>query len=403
MLGKVILLGLVLGGSIVLAGCMRRYAINHHLIDQPNHRSSHTVPTPRGGGLAIVIPFLLAVAYLGVSNSLDWEFAIALLGGGVVVAAIGYLDDLNDLAPPVRLAGHFVAATWAVFWIGGMASVDLGFATVRWGVIGHILSVVGIVWMLNLYNFMDGIDGIASSETVIVAGFAGLLLFSAGADGLAWSVWILAAACLGFLFWNWPPAKIFLGDVGSSFLGFILASLAIASAKETDVSLWSWLILLGVFIVDATVTLVRRMFNGQKWYQAHCSHAYQHAASILSSHLKVTIGVVLVNVLWMLPLAWLANARAEYAIPVTAFALLPLLWLSFKLGAGLSDRPSSDERPRASSLLSIFGDSSTRRFLTGRELSSGRSSDHPSHDPLPLTPAHSHPNPPTHSQHGAES
>src|SRR5690606_7293985 len=135
----------------------------------------------------------------------------------------------------------------------------------------------GIVWMINLYNFMDGIDGIAATETVMVCALAGILLLASGASIIAWTAWALAAACLGFLRWNWAPAQIFMGDVGSGFLGYCIAMLAIVSSREGSFPLWVWLILLGAFVVDAGVTLLRRMKQRLKWYEAHHSHAYQHA------------------------------------------------------------------------------------------------------------------------------
>ena len=330
-------LGLILLAllSFLLVVIVRRWAIRQHMVDQPNYRSSHSVPRPRGGGLAIVVSFLLALSYLALVGQLDVETFLALAGGGALVAAIGYRDDRRDLPARVRLIGHFAAAIWATAWIGGIPSLDLGFTVLHWGWVGYAVSVVGIVWLLNLYNFMDGIDGIAASEAVFVAGTGGVLLLSSDARGLGLTSLSLAAACVGFLFWNWPPAKIFMGDVGSGFLGYVLAVLAIASDQTTDVSLWVWLVLLSVFVVDATVTLLRRLLQREKVYQAHRSHAYQHITALLGSHVKVTLGVAGINCLGLLPLALIAWNWPNAAPVTAAIAVLLLTSLAIFFNAGV--------------------------------------------------------------------
>ncbi len=335
MLTGLIILGAALVGTTILTGWTRRYAIRHRLIDRPNERSSHSIPTSRGGGLAIVITFLLVLLYFALTGELETRAFWAFTGGGLLVAAIGYADDRHDLPALVRLPGHFAAAIWATAWIDGIPSLDLGFATLHWGWLGYGVSVLGIVWLLNLYNFMDGIDGLAASEAVFVAGIAGLWLISDGADALGWSALALAAACVGFLFWNWPQAKIFMGDVGSGFLGYVLGVLAIISARQSDVSLWVWLLLLSVFIVDATITLLRRLMQGKKVYEAHRSHAYQHVTTMLDSHSKVTLGIIGIDVVFLTPLALLAWQIPELAVPITAVTVLPLAVVALRLNAGL--------------------------------------------------------------------
>src|SRR5690606_17291136 len=174
---------------------------------------------------------------------------------------------------------------------------------------GHALAALYLVWLLNLYNFMDGIDGIASVEAICVAlGGALVYLLSVSASGVAASGgWLppvlLAAAVAGFLVWNFPPARIFMGDAGSGFIGIVLGVLSIQAAAMQPALLWCWLILLGVFVVDATQTLLRRLLRGEKVYEAHRSHAYQFAARACGRHLPVTLAVLALNVLWLLPVA----------------------------------------------------------------------------------------------------
>ena len=328
------ILAVVLGSSVSLTGWVRHYALRKGMLDHPNHRSSHSVPTPRGGGLAFVVVYLAALSFLALQGDIAARTYVALVGGGFVVAGIGYWDDRQSLSPQVRVLGHLLAAAWAIIWLGGMPPLALGVTTVHWGLLGHLVGIVGLAWMINLFNFMDGIDGIAGSEAAFVAVTGGTFLAADGSGGLAWVAWMLAAVSIGFLFWNWSPAKIFMGDVGSGFLGFILASLAIAGAREYLASLWLWLILLGVFIVDATTTLIRRMIQGEKWYKPHRSHAYQHAALCCCSHQRITLGVLAINLLWLLPWAIIGWQWPQLVIPVTVVSLIPLVWVAVRLGAG---------------------------------------------------------------------
>jgi Fuc2NAc and GlcNAc transferase len=284
--------------------------------------------------LAIVITFLAALSYLYLSEQLEDRIFLALAGGGILVAAIGYWDDHKDISPKTRILGHFAAAIWGTIWIGGIPQLDIGFATLDWNWLGYIVSVVGIVWLLNLYNFMDGIDGIAASEAIFAAGVGGALLANAGADGLSLAAVALAAACTGFLFWNWPKAKIFMGDVCSGFLGYTLAIFAIVSDQDTDISLWIWLLLLCVFVVDSTVTLLRRLMRGEKVYEAHRSHAYQHATTLVNSHLKVTLSVMGINLLFLLPLALITLDRPEVALATALVGVASLSFLAIYFNAG---------------------------------------------------------------------
>src|SRR5207253_4103825 len=253
---------------------LRRYALAKSLMDIPNERSSHSVPTPRGGGVAFVVAFALALPVLTAFGLLSAPALIGLLGSGLLVAVIGFADDHGHIAAKWRLLGHFIAAGWALFWLNGLAPISLFGVLVDLSVIGNILALIYLVWMLNLYNFMDGIDGLASAEAISVCLGICLVYWLGGNTNLMWAPLILAGAVAGFLCWNFPPAKIFMGDAGSGFLGIVLGGLVLHAAWEKPELLWSWLILLGVFIVDATWTLVRRLVRGDKVYQAHRSHGY---------------------------------------------------------------------------------------------------------------------------------
>jgi len=335
--------------SWVLTGFLRRYALAKNLIDIPNERSSHSLPTPRGGGVAIVLSFL---AMLLVLNRVGWlsnPSYLALLGAGGGVALTGFLDDHGHIAARWRLLVHFAAAVWGLYWLGGLPPLIAFGAVLDLGWLGAVGAALYLVWLLNLYNFMDGIDGLAGVEAVTVCCSAALWIGLVVPDSNAWLLPVLlAAAALGFLVWNFPPARIFMGDAGSSFLGIMLALLSLQSAWLAPRLLWVWLILLGVFIVDASVTLCRRVVRGEKFYQAHRNHAYQYASRCLGAHRPVTLAVCAINMLWLTPVAGLVALEIVDGLVGFIVAYLPLVWLAYRYQAG--DRQAQALRSEIDSL-----------------------------------------------------
>src|SRR5450830_912859 len=320
--------------SLLLTSALRRYALSKSLIDVPNARSSHTVPTPRGGGVAIVLSFLLLVPLLSIFSLLPWASAWGLIGAGAGVAVLGFLDDHGHIAARWRLLGHFSAAVWALFWLGGIPPLTIMGVVFDMGWIGVLLSLFYLVWMLNLYNFMDGIDGLASVEAIAVCLSASLIYVLMGFSSLAWAPLLLSFTVAGFLYWNFPPAKIFMGDAGSGFLGVTLGILSLYAAWTNPLFLWAWLILLGVFIVDASFTLIRRLLRGDKVYEAHRSHAYQYASRQYRGHFPVTVAVSLINIFWLLPLSVAVSfQRVDPALGLI-IAYIPLLFFAVKYKAG---------------------------------------------------------------------
>ncbi|NQD58577.1 glycosyltransferase family 4 protein [Pseudomonas sp. CM25] len=320
--------------SLVLTAGLRRYALARSVIDVPNARSSHTVPTPRGGGVAIVLTFLLGVVGLMPSGVEQISTLLALGGGGALIAVIGFMDDHGHIAARWRLLGHFVAAAWMLGWLGGLPPLMMFGWTLDMGWLGGLLASVYLVWLLNLYNFMDGIDGIASVEAITACLGAAWLYWLSGLGATAVLPLLLAAAVAGFLYWNFPPAKIFMGDAGSGFIGIVLGGLSLQAAWVSPPMFWCWLILLGVFIVDATYTLVRRLLRGDKVYEAHRSHAYQFASRAYGKHLPVTVAVAALNVCWLLPIAYcVARLGLDGALGVV-LAYIPLIVLAVRFRAG---------------------------------------------------------------------
>lgn len=335
---------LLVTGIVVIGGvltCLVRYlSLRFAILDLPNQRSSHDNPTPRGGGLAIVGAFLLGLFLMVYFGRMPWPgFAAVLVLSSLLVAGIGFWDDLCHLSALARIAVHFLAALLLLGWGGWDGGLSLNFWVLPFPqLLLGVLLLLAVLWSLNLFNFMDGIDGLAGGEATFVAGAAGLFLILGGAESEGLLLLLLAASCLGFLLWNWPPARIFMGDVGSGFLGFVLAALALWTAVFTrHLPLECWLILPAVFLTDATVTLGRRMWRREKWYDAHRSHAYQHAAVKYRSHLRVTMAVMVINFFWLLPLSFLCVIFPGFRVTLTIIAYLPLLFLAFKFKAGLGN------------------------------------------------------------------
>jgi len=320
--------------SLVLTWCLRRYALIRKIVDIPNARSSHQIPTPRGGGLAFIITFLVALPVIAYSGFVVSPVGGALVGAGLLVAALGFFDDHGHVAAHMRLLGHFSASIFALYWLNGMPSISFGEWTISSGLLLNCLAVMYLVWLLNLYNFMDGIDGLAGVEALSVCLGGAFIYWLHGDYALIGLPMVLAAAVAGFLWWNFPSARIFMGDVGSGFLGLILGILSIQAATVNARYFWSWLILLGIFIVDATVTLLFRLVRGCKLYEAHCSHAYQHAVRYFNGHVGVTLSVLIVNLFWLLPMAVFV-AKASLSSPAgLLIAYLPLVILAIGFKAG---------------------------------------------------------------------
>ena len=283
--------------SLVLTYLYRQYAIHKAILDLPNLRSSHLIPTPRGGGLAIAITLYSGFVLLFVNGHINHALFMALLCG-IPISIIGFIDDLKGLRPIVRSLVQFGCAILALYFLGGLNYLDLGFVVIRWTWLLTILAVFGIIWSINLFNFLDGTDGYIGTEIVFVGSSFCLLTMDL-------SPLIMAISVLGFLIWNWPKAKIFMGDVGSTLLGFIVAIMVIYYQNERQVSIIVSLILTSVFWFDATVTLFRRLINKEKLNEAHRKHAYQRIVQAGYSHQKTVLWALAINFAGF-GLAWLA-------------------------------------------------------------------------------------------------
>jgi Fuc2NAc and GlcNAc transferase len=320
-----------------LTAWLLRHPAIGRLADQPNARSSHRVPTPRGGGFGIVTATTAGIIGLYLTGRLAAPVAVALSIGALAVAAVGFWDDVRSAPVAIRMGIHFGAAILAVACLaGGLRQIQVGGHILELGAAGPLIGVLAIVWTLNLFNFMDGIDGIAASEAAFVLlAAAGIEWWHSPLPGFQTAPALIAAgACLGFLVWNWSPASIFMGDIGSGYLGYLIAVIALESMRRGATGIFVWLILGGVFFVDATLTLSRRVLRGEAVYHAHRTHAYQWLARRWGSHAAVSTAVAIVNVAWLLPCAIFAARDPASAAWICAVALLPLAATALLCGAG---------------------------------------------------------------------
>ena len=314
--------------TLILGGIFYRYNNIPNLIDVPNSRSSHASPTLKGGGVVIMftfIAFLMGLYYLDILSS---KIYLDLVMCSCVIGLVGFMDDIKEVNPRIRLLMHFLTAAIGLYLLNGFKEVLFLGDTVNLGLLGNVLAMIYIVWFLNLYNFMDGIDGIASLQAITVCGAFAFINFWIFPSFDLWKVSLLFTSCiLGFLYWNFPKAKIFLGDTGSGFIGLFLALFSIEAANNQPVLLWAFLILMSVFLVDATLTLFYRIYNNEVIFKAHSSHAYQKATTIFNSHILVTNFICLINLLWLFPMAFLVALGLIQGIVGLGIAIFPLTLL----------------------------------------------------------------------------
>ncbi len=294
--------------SFLLTYFIKNYAIKKSLIAEVNERSSHSTPTPHGGGIAIAITWFIGLGYLYFINEIDSALFYGLIIGSVI-SIVSFFDDLYELSPKLRLIVQFSAAIVGLFLIGGLNTITLGFFEISNSIVTNTFALLMIVWFINLTNFIDGINGYVGSEFVYL-GIAGILLFGGMYFG------ILAVSVLGFLYWNWNKAKIFMGDVGSTLLGYNIAIFAIYYSNQEATNLWIWITLFGVFWFDATLTLIRRKLNGERLSQAHKKHVYQRLSQSGWSHFKVTNYSIVVNIVLFMLVYFVSNIFVAFVISI---------------------------------------------------------------------------------------
>ncbi len=320
------LLTIVLSWLIVWG--VRWYSARGALLDIPNERSSHTSPTPRGGGAGIVVVTLLGAVLLTFHQPTLWGYIV----GGGLIAVVSWVDDVRSLSNRVRFGAHLLGAIIVVAtggWIELVRLPYVGDIPLGWG--GLPLTLFWLVGMTNIYNFMDGIDGIAGSQAVVAGAGWCFLGWLVNNNVVTWFGLVLTAGSLGFLLHNWPPAKIFMGDVGSAFLGFTFGWLGIYATRTEAGLAIPMVLLLWPFLFDAGFTLIRRFQRGENIFTAHRTHLYQRMVIAGESHVRVT-GLYSILAILGVGAAWLSLlGDSGVAIGVVVLLAGILRWLTHRL------------------------------------------------------------------------
>lgn len=327
--------------SLLTTIWVKNHAFDLGLVQTPNHRSSHTKTTPHGGGIGIVVGTFFFATCLLLQNIDQAEFYIFTIGLTLLIAIKGLIDDIYHLSAQLRLLIQSLVSFLLIITIQSLPIP--GFEPIAKLPIASTTALILLasIWWLNLFNFMDGIDGLAASQAIfMLLAAAGLILFIKP-ELISSSLWqgmiYLAIATIGFLFFNWPPAKIFMGDIGSNFLAFMLLIIALMTISLHWLNYATWTILACLFVSDSTLTLLRRIFTGQKWFEAHRSHTYQRLSRQWKSHKRVTLVATTINLIWLLPLAFLATQYAGWSWLFFILAYVPIMTIVWLLGAGKLD------------------------------------------------------------------
>ncbi|MCB9072183.1 MAG: glycosyltransferase family 4 protein [Bdellovibrionaceae bacterium] len=313
----------------------RKMALRFGIMDIPNERSAHIEPIPRGAGIAFFFAFNVVLGILVFQNALTMKYTYPVFLGGPVVMLLGYWDDVSSLSAWIRLFVHFLVSLFILVLIsaGFSKGIDVSFLpSIPW--LTAAFTVFYIAWFINLYNFMDGCDGLATTVGMVGAGLIAILSFVSGNTDLAIIYVVLAYALAGFLIFNWFPAKVFMGDAGAYYLGYVFGALALVSKLYYDSSLFVHLIIFGTFIVDATWTLIRRFLRGVRVFQAHREHAFQKLMVQGWGASRVTALYVLITVLWLFPMASFAMSNLKYSFWFLVVAYLPLWGFVIWMKAG---------------------------------------------------------------------
>ncbi|MFY4860044.1 MraY family glycosyltransferase [Aliarcobacter butzleri] len=293
---------------------IKNYMIKKSLVATVNERSSHTVPTPHGGGIAISITWFIGLFYLFLTNQIEQNLFYSLLCG-IVISIVSFFDDIYELSPKLRLLIQALVAISGLYFLGGFETLTFGIFDIQNSIFTNIFAFFMIIWFINLYNFLDGINGYAGSEALFLA-VAGFILFGGN------HFLVLAVAVLGFLYWNWNKAKIFMGDVGSTLLGYNVAIFTIYYANQEPTNFWIWIILFSVYWFDATLTLIRRKLNKERLSQAHKKHAYQRLTQAGWSHYKVTNYSIGLNILLFAIVYFISNIFVAFLFSFVVLVLV---------------------------------------------------------------------------------
>jgi Fuc2NAc and GlcNAc transferase len=315
--------------SIGLMFLYKKMSIQYSILANINHRTLHKFPLPRGGGIVFSLLFVSSIFLLFVRKELSLELFWVLGVGAFGASLTGFIDDIKSLRATIKLIIQILLSVWVLYWLNG-------FGLFVFDLLPNfiVILVIGffLVFLMNAYNFMDGIDGMAASGAIFFSITLALVLITKENYQTALIFLILASTVGGFLFFNWPPASIFMGDAGSLFLGYTFGSLFLYTVITSSITIWTWLVVFGYFFSDTVFTQITRIIILKKWYVGHRSHAYQNLARISNSHYKVTAGVTAYHLLWLFPLTFWTVLQPDFAFIAVFLAIVPGLLLAYLYG-----------------------------------------------------------------------
>lgn len=318
--------------TIVFCFLWKKVAIRHGILSAPNHRTLHLMSIPVGGGVAIFLGWTLAISTLLGFGIINLGVFIGLIVGSGLMSTLGLIDDIRNVSAKVKLFFQIIATLWCLYWFGEMLPFEaLGFEVhLKW--IAYLISGICILWMINLFNFMDGSDGMLASCTTFIGISMGSIVLFEGDYHNAALLYSMSAASLAFLTFNWPPASIFMGDTGSIFTGLLIPMLVISTVSAHIGLLWVWVIICGYVLTDTTTTLVLRLFYARPFLDAHRQHAYQSLVHRSGDHRRVNKIVLSIQVFWLLPIAVISYWLNDYGAIFTFLALAPIVVFSARYG-----------------------------------------------------------------------
>jgi len=323
--------------TVILTFFYKRIANRIRVFAKPNYRSSHNSPIPTGGGIIISFVYIWSAIYflffIEKVPSEIFQIAVGIAMGGIAITIVGFIDDVVETRALTKLFLQIMLSMWIIFLflenLQTMFEVISGFF--YWPLI--FLALFLLVWLINVFNFMDAIDGMALSGSILIACSAALIILTfQGNNENSVMFFLLGIICLGFLLFNFPPASIFMGDSGSLFLGYIFGCLIVKTIVDNDINIWTWLIILGHFLTETTLTTLLRIKLTRNWYKAHRSLPYQNIARILGSHRKVTVGSIIFHLVWLLPLAFISAHNPEMGLMLFLLAIFPVVLVTLRFG-----------------------------------------------------------------------
>ena len=325
----------IIAVSLLTTRASISYAHRQQMLDLPGQRRSHQMPTPRGGGIGIVLAVILGLWVVMTFGAMahGYTTSLSLIVSIALVALVGWIDDHRGLSASIRIVVHALAVALLAWPVLGQLPDLVGTSAWPWVVTGMLIGGGAAIWSINLHNFMDGIDGLLASQALFVFIALALLSLDAGRLAEAQMIGMFAAATLGFLPFNFPRARVFMGDVGSGVLGLLIAVAVGWMIAALPSGLEYGLIACSAFVVDSTATLLSRMLSGRRWYSAHREHLYQWLVRSGFNHVRVTLLYVGWNLLVVTPaLLWVATSAEQRATTartalVIVYALASVLWI----------------------------------------------------------------------------